>query len=80
MSTNKLFKHQTFQTNYMDNIPQSDPWFIVENGFQANNKLEAESIFSIGNGQLKQRGNFEEYYSGETMPGSYITGNYSPGQ
>ena len=64
----------------MDNIPQSDPWFIVENGFQANNKLEAESVFSIGNGQLKQRGNFEEYYSGETMPGSYITGNYSPRQ
>jgi maltose phosphorylase len=64
----------------MDNYPQSDPWFIVEDGFQVNNKLEAELVFSIGNGQLKQRGNFEEYYSGETMPGSYITGNYSPGQ
>ena len=64
----------------MDNNPQSDPWFIVEDGFQVNNKLEAEYIFSIGNGQLKQRGNFEEYYSGETLPGSYITGNYSSGR
>jgi maltose phosphorylase len=64
----------------MDNYPQSDPWLMVEDGLQAKNQLDAERIFSIGNGQLKQRGNFEEYYSGETMPGSYIKGNYSPVQ
>jgi maltose phosphorylase len=64
----------------MDNYPQSDPWLIVEAELHTNNQLEAEKIFSIGNGQLMQRGNFEEYYSGETMPGSYITGNYSPVQ
>jgi maltose phosphorylase len=35
-------------------------------------------LFSIGNGAMGQRANFEEYYSGETFQGSYIAGIYYP--
>src|SRR5690606_31574944 len=38
----------------------------------------SESIFSIGNGRMGQRANFEETYSGKTMQGSYLAGVYYP--
>jgi maltose phosphorylase len=38
----------------------------------------SESLFSIGNGKMGQRANFEEAYSGETLQGSYIGGVYYP--
>ncbi|MCL4115483.1 UNVERIFIED_CONTAM: hypothetical protein GTU68_023907 [Idotea baltica] len=38
----------------------------------------SESLFSIGNGAMGQRANFEEKYSGETFQGSYIAGVYYP--
>mgnify|MGYP000624740079 CR=1 FL=1 len=37
-----------------------------------------ESIFSLGNGRMGQRANFEETYSGETLPGNYVAGVYYP--
>jgi len=56
----------------------TDPWCIIEEGFHVNKQLASESIFSLGNGHIGQRANFEEYYSGETMLGSYIAGIYFP--
>ena len=53
-------------------------WLIVENGFDPENNLASESIFSLGNGQMGQRANFEEKYSGKTFQGSYIAGVYYP--
>ncbi|MES2486866.1 MAG: glycoside hydrolase family 65 protein, partial [Bacteroidota bacterium] len=38
----------------------------------------SESLFSIGNGAMGQRANFEEHYSGHTFRGSYIAGVYYP--
>jgi len=38
----------------------------------------SESLFSIGNGAMGQRANFEESYSGKTFQGSYIAGVYYP--
>lgn len=35
-------------------------------------------MFSIGNGRMGQRANFEEDYSGETLRGSYVAGIYYP--
>ena len=55
-----------------------DPWKIVEEGFDASNVEASESIFSLGNGAMGQRANFEEHYSGETFQGSYIGGVYYP--
>jgi len=53
-------------------------WSIIEEGFHKENVTASESIFSIGNGAMGQRANFEENYSGDTFQGSYIGGIYYP--
>ncbi|MBV1887755.1 MAG: glycoside hydrolase family 65 protein, partial [Urechidicola sp.] len=53
-------------------------WSIIEEGFDKTQATASESIFSIGNGAMGQRANFEEHYSGETFQGSYIGGIYYP--
>ena len=53
-------------------------WSIIEEGFDAGRVKSSESLFSIGNGAMGQRANFEEFYSGKTFQGSYIAGVYYP--
>lgn len=53
-------------------------WSIIEEGFEADRVKSSESLFSIGNGAMGQRANFEEKYSGDTFQGSYIAGVYYP--
>jgi maltose phosphorylase len=53
-------------------------WQIIEEGFDAHLNRVSESIFSLGNGQMGQRANFEESYSGDTHLGTYIAGVYYP--
>ena len=53
-------------------------WSIIEEGFDAERVKSSESLFSIGNGAMGQRANFEENYSAETFQGSYIAGIYYP--
>lgn len=55
-----------------------DNWSIIEEGFDSERVKSSESLFSIGNGAMGQRANFEENYSGETFQGSYIAGIYYP--
>ncbi|HUH27656.1 glycoside hydrolase family 65 protein [Gelidibacter sp.] len=55
-----------------------DNWSIIEEGFDAERVKSSESIFSIGNGAMGQRANFEEHYSGNTFQGSYVAGVYYP--
>ena len=55
-----------------------DEWKIIESGFEPDRVKGSESIFSIGNGAMGQRANFEEQYSGPTFQGSYIGGVYYP--
>lgn len=55
-----------------------DNWCIIEEGFDAERVKSSESLFSIGNGAMGQRANFEEHYSGNTFQGSYIAGVYYP--
>jgi len=55
-----------------------DNWSIIEEGFDAERVKSSESLFSIGNGAMGQRANFEENYTGETFQGSYIAGIYYP--
>lgn len=57
---------------------QSQPWSIIEEGFDPDLVKSSESLFSIGNGAMGQRANFEESYSGPTFQGSYIGGVYYP--
>ncbi len=53
-------------------------WSIIEEGFEPSRVKSSESLFSIGNGAMGQRANFEEKYSGKTFQGSYIAGVYYP--
>ena len=53
-------------------------WSIIEEGFNPYKVKSSESLFSIGNGAMGQRANFEEEYSGDTFQGSYIAGVYYP--
>ena len=55
-----------------------DNWSVIEEGFDAERVKSSESLFSIGNGAMGQRANFEETYSGKTFQGSYIGGVYYP--
>ena len=55
-----------------------DNWSIIEEEFDADRVKSSESLFSIGNGAMGQRANFEEHYSGNTFQGSYIAGIYYP--
>jgi len=43
----------------------ADPWKIIEDSFDPENVEAAESIFSLGNGAMGHRANFEEQYSGK---------------
>ncbi|HYF78632.1 MAG TPA: glycoside hydrolase family 65 protein [Symbiobacteriaceae bacterium] len=55
-----------------------DEWRIVEDSFDPRNHEISESLFSIGNGHMGQRANFEEAYSGPSLQGSYVAGVYYP--
>ena len=62
----------------MNNYQQTDPWCIIEDGFNAGKQIDSESIFSLSNEYMLQRANFEEYYSGNSVLGSYIANVYCP--
>jgi maltose phosphorylase len=62
----------------MKNYLKPDEWLILEEGFEPENNRVSESIFSIGNGKMGQRANFEEKYTGDSLQGSYIAGVYYP--
>ncbi|MGK0413726.1 MAG: maltose phosphorylase [Polaribacter sp.] len=53
-------------------------WSLIEEGFSTDKVKSSESLFSIGNGAMGQRANFEEQYTGDTFQGSYIAGVYYP--
>jgi len=55
-----------------------DEWSIIEEEFDPGRVKSSESLFSIGNGAMGQRANFEEQYSGPSFQGSYIGGVYYP--
>ncbi|HCO84788.1 MAG TPA: family 65 glycosyl hydrolase, partial [Arenibacter sp.] len=55
-----------------------DNWSIIEEGFEKERVKSSESLFSLGNGAMGQRANFEEKYTGPTFQGSYIGGVYYP--
>ena len=62
----------------MNKYLKSNDWSIVEEGFDPKNHKASESIFSIGNGHMGQRANFEERYTGKMLQGSYVAGIYYP--
>ena len=57
---------------------KADPWKVIEVGFNPSMNEIAESVFSLGNGMMGQRGNLEETYSGHSLQGTYVGGVYYP--
>jgi maltose phosphorylase len=55
-----------------------DGWKIIEDGFHPDHNKITESLMSLGNGRMGHRANFEEKYTGLTLPGSYVAGVYYP--
>ena len=66
------------KTYSMKNYIEIDEWKIIEQGFNPDRQKISESIFSLGNGRMGQRANFEEAYSGDTLQGNYVAGVYYP--
>ncbi|KYH35728.1 maltose phosphorylase [Clostridium tepidiprofundi DSM 19306] len=62
----------------MEQYYKLDKWHIIEHGFNPQKNEISESVFSIGNGYMGQRANFEEQYSGSSLQGSYLAGVYYP--
>lgn len=59
-----------------DSYFKIDPWKIVEEGFNPEYGLTAESVFSLGNEYMGVRGYFEEGFGGARLLGSYFNGVY----
>lgn len=57
---------------------KKDDWCVIEEGFDPEVNRISESVFSLGNGRMGIRGNFEEQYTGDSLRGSYIAGVYYP--
>jgi maltose phosphorylase len=55
-----------------------EKWSVIEDGFDPERQESSESIFSLGNGHIGQRANFEERYTGKSLQGNYIAGIYYP--
>jgi maltose phosphorylase len=62
----------------MKNYIRHHDWKIIEDRFDSEAHEVSESLFSIGNGRMGQRANFEEVYSGKSLQGSYVAGIYYP--
>lgn len=62
----------------MKNYIKHDEWQIIEEGFHPEHNEITESLMSLGNGRMGQRGNFEETYSGHSLQGNYIAGVWFP--
>ncbi len=62
----------------MKNYLKHDNWCIIEEGFHREFNEITESVCSLGNGRMGQRGNFEETFTGKTLQGNYVAGVYYP--
>nr|MCU0341828.1 glycoside hydrolase family 65 protein [Spirosomataceae bacterium] len=62
----------------MKNYIKQDAWCVIEEGFFPEHNEITESLTSLGNGRMGQRGNFEEKFSGKTLLGNYVAGVFYP--
>lgn len=62
----------------MQRIFEVSPWNVLTHKLDKKNKRLQESLTSLGNGYMGMRGNFEEDYSGDSLPGIYLAGIWYP--
>ena len=48
-------------------LVEASEWSIIESKYSPETVVSAESLFSLGNGAMGQRANFEENYSKDTF-------------
>ena len=53
---------------------KGDAWNIIEEDFHPDLLRNSESIFSLGNGRIGERGTFEESYSSDSYRASFVAG------
>ncbi len=53
-------------------------WTIIENGFHPGYNKITERLMCAGNGYVRQRANFEERFTGETIQGNFLAGIAHP--
>jgi alpha,alpha-trehalose phosphorylase len=53
-----------------------EPWSVTEENYRSEWNEISESIFSLANEYMGCRGNFEEGFSGHSIPGCYLGGIY----
>ena len=58
---------------------KTDPFKIIEEGYDKNFNRVAESVFSLGNEYMGARGSIDEGVSADTLRGSYFNGVYEYG-
>lgn len=54
----------------------TDPWKVIERGFNPAYARVSESVFSLSNENLGVRGYFDEGGTGDSLRGSYVNGVY----
>lgn len=54
----------------------SDPWKVIENGFDSSFGRVSESVFSLSNESLGARGYFDEGGCMDSLRGAYVNGVY----
>lgn len=59
-------------------LEQIDPFRLIQTHLDDSENCPIESIMSLGNAYMGARGNYEEYYSGNTLKGTYIAGVWLP--
>ncbi|WP_125566928.1 glycoside hydrolase family 65 protein [Companilactobacillus insicii] len=62
----------------MKRIFEVDPWNIITHKLDKDDRRLQESMTSLGNGYMGMRGNFEEDYTGDSLPGIYLAGVWYP--
>lgn len=59
-------------------LERIDPFRLIQTKPESERNRPAESVMSLGNAYMGARGNYEEYYSGDTLKGTYIAGVWLP--
>lgn len=70
--------HRANSAKADDPAYEVDPWKVIERTFRPEMQKASESLFSLGNGRMGQRANFEEGYSGPSLLGNYVAGVFYP--
>lgn len=71
-----VYQTEVIMKKYADRSLAVEPWSLTEKGFHPEQGRVSESLFSQANEAMGVRASFEEGFSGDSLPGSYVGGIY----